>query len=109
MNKLRYFIGCTALTLFESVCFAQPGQSITIEQALGTAARPANKTRTLGHEWAWELEQAGIYNRKLPKQYRVGVPLMHFGESGPKLMATYASPAGNNDRQMMLFMHIPLD
>jgi archaellum biogenesis protein FlaJ (TadC family) len=108
MNKLHYLIGYMALILAES-SFAQEKPSITIEQALGNAARPANKIRTLGHEWVWELEQAGVYNRKLPKQYRVGVPLMRFGDAGPQLVATYASPAGNNDRKMMLLMHIPFD
>lgn len=81
-----------------------------LEQAILYAAPPSHKIRTTGHEWVWELEKAGVINRSAPRRYRVALPLMTIGESGPKLMATYASPAGfSNDRKWMVFVNIPLE
>ena len=80
-----------------------------MERAIQLAAPPERKIRTLGHEWVWELEQAGVYNRSRPKQLRVGLPLMRFGDNGPDLIATYAAPAGESNRKWMLFIHVPLD
>lgn len=91
-------------------CSAQSHFDVSLERAVQLAARPERKIRTLGHEWVWELEQAGIYNRARPKQLRVGLPLMSFGESGPDLIATYTTPSGSGgDRRWMFFVHVPLD
>ncbi|MDQ9170869.1 hypothetical protein Q8A64_10650 [Oxalobacteraceae bacterium R-40] len=91
-------------------CAAQSRYSDRIEQAVRLAAPPERKIRTLGHEWVWELEQAGVYSRSRPKQIRVGLPLMTLGDSGADLIATYASPSGaSGDRRWMLFIHVPLD
>jgi hypothetical protein len=91
-------------------CMAQSRYSDRIEQAVRLAAPPERKIRTLGHEWVWELEQAGVYSRSRPRQFRVGIPLMRLGDSGPDLIATYASPAdASGDRRWMLFIHVPLD
>lgn len=91
-------------------CMAQSRYSDSLEQAVRLAAPPERKIRTLGHEWVWNLEQAGLYNRSRPKQFRVGVPLMTLGESGPDLIATYASPAGSGgERRWMFFVHVPMD
>jgi hypothetical protein len=91
-------------------CMAQSRYSDSIEQAVRLAAPPEKKIRTLGHEWVWELEQAGVYSRARPKQFRLGLPLMTLGDSGPDLIATYTSPAGvSGDRRWMFFIHVPLD
>jgi hypothetical protein len=87
---------------------AQSRYSESMERAVSLAARPEKKIRTLGHEWVWELEQAGVYNRSRPRQFRVGLPLMTLGESGPDIIATYASPVGG-ERGWMFFIHVPLD
>jgi hypothetical protein len=87
---------------------AQSRYSESMERAISLAARPEKKIRTLGHEWVWELERAGVYNRSRPRQFRVGLPLVTLGESGPDLIATYASTVGG-DRRWMFFVHVPLD
>lgn len=91
-------------------CMAQSRYSESIERAVRLAAPPERKVRTLGHEWVWELEQAGVYSRSRPKQFRVGLPLMTLGESGPDVIATYASPSGSSgERRWMFFVHVPMD
>jgi hypothetical protein len=87
---------------------AQSRYAESMERAVSLAARPERKIRTLGHEWVWELEQAGVYNRSRPRQLRVGLPLVTLGESGPDIIATYASPVGG-ERRWMFFIHVPLD
>lgn len=87
---------------------AQSRYSESMERAISLAARPEKKIRTLGHEWVWELEQAGVYNRSRPKQFRVGLPLVTLGETGPDIIATYASTV-SGDRRWMFFVHVPLD
>lgn len=109
MNAFRILFFLIFSMVF-APCFAQTHYSDRIEQAIKLAAPPERKIRTLGHEWVWELEQAGIYNRARPKQFRVGLPLISLGESGPDLIATYASPAGSGgERRWMFFIHIPVD
>lgn len=91
-------------------CSAQNRYADSLERAVQLAARPEKKVRTLGHEWVWELEQAGVYNRSRPKLIRVGLPLMELGESGADLIATYTTPTGAiSDRRWMFFIHMPLD
>jgi hypothetical protein len=64
----------------------------------------------VGRQWVAELEQAGIVNRSLRGPYRVAVPLMSFGPTGPKLMITYARKIpGTNDDGVFLFIHIPTE
>lgn len=109
MNVSRFIFFLISIAIL-APCSAQSRYSASLEQAIMLAAPPERKIRTLGHEWVWELEQAGVYSRARPKQFRVGVPLMSLGDSGPDVIATYASPAGvSGERRWMFFIHVPLD
>jgi hypothetical protein len=108
MSAYRLFFFLISIAAVAPSC-AQNIYSESMERAIMLAAPPERKIRTLGHEWVWELERAGVYNRARPREYRVGLPLMSLGESGPDLIATYASPAGGGDRRWMFFIHVPLD
>ncbi|MES2535915.1 MAG: hypothetical protein V4632_08590 [Pseudomonadota bacterium] len=61
--------------------------------------------------WKASLERQGFIDRSLPPPYRIAVPLMAFGDNGPKLMFTYAPRMpGTGQRQVFLvFVKIPLD
>ncbi len=104
-HRLLFFLISIAVL---APCSAQSRYSESMEEAIRLAAPPERKIRTLGHEWVWELEQAGVYNRSRPKQFRVGLPLMTLGDSGPDLIVTYASPVGG-ERRWMFYVHVPLD
>jgi hypothetical protein len=61
--------------------------------------------------WKASLERQGYIDRSLPAPYRVAMPLMSFGDRGPKVMFTYAPTLpGTNQRQVfLLFIKIPID
>jgi hypothetical protein len=56
-------------------------------------------------DWKKNLEQKGIIDRSLPRPYRVALPLVNFGDKGPKLMFTY-SPA---TKAPVVFIKIELE
>lgn len=63
-----------------------------------------------GREWVADLERTGIINRSLRGPYRIAVPLMSFGDAGPKLMLTYARRLpGQEKKGVLLFIHIPME
>jgi hypothetical protein len=107
--QLALWAGLLLLLAMNSA-HAFDAQNHVIENAIRHAAPPPNKVRTAGHEWLWELEQAGVFSRARPRKYRLAIPLIQLYEGGPNLMATYASPPGTDDgKKLMLFVHIPLD
>jgi hypothetical protein len=64
------------------------------------------------HEnWKASLERQGYIDRSLPAPYRVAIPLMSFGDQGPKVMFTFAPTLpGTSQRQVfLLFIKIPID
>ncbi len=108
--KAIHFLPILISTAVALPCSAQTFYADSVERAVQFAARPEKKIRTLGHEWVWELEQAGVYNRARPRQLRVGLPLMTLGDSGPDVIATYTSPAGiSGERRWMFFVYVPLE
>jgi hypothetical protein len=60
-------------------------------------------------DWITGLQKAGFINRSLPKPYRVAVPLLSFGDAGPKLMVTYTHnlPGNTGSKGVLLFITIP--
>jgi hypothetical protein len=63
------------------------------------------------HRWLSDLQRAGFIDRSLPRPYRVAVPLMSFGDTGPKVKLTYARnmPGNPGTKGILLFitMEIP--
>lgn len=78
--------------------------------ALSSRLRGRSDFSNIGREWIAELERAGIVNRSLHGPYRVAVPLMAFGETGPKVMITYARklPGTSGAKGVLLFINIPI-
>ncbi|HJV03477.1 MAG TPA: hypothetical protein VJ752_23275 [Burkholderiaceae bacterium] len=60
------------------------------------------------HQWIANLQKAGIVNRALPGPYRVAMPLMSFGDAGPKIMLTYAKnmPGNTGGQGLLLFITV---
>src|SRR4051812_29337579 len=63
------------------------------------------------YRWISDLQRAGLIDRSLPRPYRVAVPLMSFGDAGPKIKLTYARnmPGNPGTKGVLLFitMEIP--
>jgi hypothetical protein len=63
------------------------------------------------YQWVSDLQRAGLIDRSLPRPYRVAVPLMSFGDAGPKVKLTYARnmPGNPGTKGVLLFitMEIP--
>lgn len=49
-----------------------------------------NDTMTWKKNFRNQLQQQGLYNPKAPRGFKVGLPLMQFGSTGPHLMLGYA-------------------
>lgn len=78
-------------------------------QAFSSKLRGRSDFSNVGRELVAELEQAGIVNRSLRGPYRVALPLMSFGRTGPKVMITYARKLpGASGEGVLLFIHIPM-
>jgi hypothetical protein len=60
------------------------------------------------HQWIANLQKAGILNRSLPNPFRVAMPLMSFGDAGPKIMLTYAKnmPGNTGGKGLLLFITV---
>ncbi len=78
--------------------------------ALSFKLRGRSDFSNIGREWVADLERTGILNRSLRGPYRVAVPLMAFGDSGPKVMITYARklPGTSGEKGVLLFVNIPM-
>lgn len=61
-------------------------------------------------EWIVNLQEAGILNLSLPNPYRIAMPLMSFGDTGPKVMLTYAKkmPGNIEGKGLLLFITIEI-
>lgn len=49
----------------------------------------AARAKQIRNAWRSELQRMGFYHPKLPRAYRIGVPVFQFGDNGPKLMVGY--------------------
>lgn len=79
-------------------------------QAFSSKLRGRSDFSNIGRELVAELEQAGIVNRSLRGPYRVALPLVSFGRTGPKVMITYARKLpGASGEGVLLFVHIPME
>lgn len=97
--------------------FAQEAQTVNETTAFSTYdpisgfssnLRGRSEYSNLGRELIAELEQSGVVNRALRSPYRVALPLVSFGHTGPKLMVTYARRLpGTSDGGVLFFIHIP--
>ena len=60
------------------------------------------------HQWVANLQKAGFINRDLPRPYRVAMPLMSFGDRGPKLMLTFTKnmPGDTGGKGLLLFVTV---
>jgi hypothetical protein len=82
-----------------------------LAQAQGPGARPWEKDALYGGEngmnldvgsqWRRDLEKSGVLSRTGP--FRVALPLVSFGDKGPKLMFTYV-PRMKDDAGSKVFM-----
>jgi hypothetical protein len=80
-------------------------------QGLSSKLRGRSDFKNTGRELVADLERAGIVHRSQRGPYRVALPLMSLGESGPTLMITYARrlPGTTDGKGVLLFVHIPLE
>lgn len=86
--------------------------SASLQQAVSGASEPANnKLRSTLPElygWVKDLERNGIFDRSLPRPYRIALPITQWGNGGPVLKVTYASMPGNEEKGVVFFINIPL-
>lgn len=70
---------------------------------------PADKTLDVRESWRQDLEKAGVLSRNSP--YRVALPLVSFGENGPKLLVTYVPRMrdGSGSKTVLLFLRFNID
>lgn len=85
--------------------------SDAILHGFSSKLRGRSDFKNTGRELVADLERAGIVHRSQRGPYRVALPLMSLGESGPTLMITYARrmPGSADGKGVLLFVHIPLE
>jgi hypothetical protein len=102
------------LFIFGMFCLCAASARAQTQYTQGAAASspplvgPLRHYPTEVHKWLADLEKAGVVNRSLPAPYRVALPLMPIGDTGAKLMLTYAPLPGTDRRGVLLFVNIPL-
>lgn len=83
MCYLRMLLKCLVpVVMFSSVAYGQEVHASRNE----TFVDPMNWKKKFRNE----LQKQGLYNPKAPRGFKVGVPLMQFGSTGPHLMLGYA-------------------
>lgn len=92
----------------EAEAASQPASSPAPESALLYTSEAAVYRDYDRHQWIANLQKAGFINRALPKPYRVAIPLMSFGDAGPKIMLTYAKnmPGDTGGKGPLLFITV---
>src|SRR3569623_269049 len=89
---------------------AQP-ESALLQKAVAGASQPSNKLRsTLPELYGWikDLERNGIYDRSLPRPYRIALPITQWDNEGAVLKVTYAAMPGSEEKGLVFFINIPL-
>lgn len=56
-----------------------------------------------------EMQEQGFYNPRAPRNFKVGVPLMQFGDSGPHLMLGYAPRLKQVDARKVALIYITIN
>lgn len=119
-NSIRLILGTVCCATLAPWAWAQSFKATPyIQPLLGAQAEgfspsadslPADFSRS-SHRWISDLQRAGFIDRSLPRPYRVAVPLMSFGDAGPKLKLTYtrSMPGNPGTKGVLLFitMKIP--
>lgn len=85
--------------------------SASLQRAVSGASEPSNKLRSALPElygWVKDLERNGIFDRSLPRPYRIALPITQWGNGGPVLKVTYASMPGSEEKGVVFFINIPL-
>ena len=87
---------------------SQPSASLAAEVAPSYAGSSEEYRYYDRHQWIANLQKSGIVNRSLPKPYRVAMPLMSFGDAGPKIMLTYTKnmPGNTGGQGLLLFITV---
>ncbi len=88
--------------------FSRPSSDPAAEAAPSYASEAEEYRYYDRHQWIAHLQKAGIVNRALPNPYRVAMPLMSFGDAGPKIMLTYAKnmPGNTGSKGLLLFITV---
>jgi hypothetical protein len=91
--------------------YIQPLPGVEAEGFSSSASSLSADFSRSSHRWLSDLQRAGFIDRSLPRPYRVAVPLMSFGDAGPKIKLTYARnmPGNPGTKGILLFitMEIP--
>lgn len=53
-----------------------------------------------------QLQEQGLYNPKAPRGFKVGLPLMQFGSTGPHLMLGYAPRLKQVDAKKVTLVYV---
>lgn len=87
---------------------SQPPSSLALETAPSYVGGSEEYRYYDRHQWIANLQKAGIVNRSLPNPYRVALPLMSFGDAGPRIMLTYAKnmPGNTGGKGLLLFITV---
>jgi hypothetical protein len=96
---------------FKAISYIQPLSGTEAEGFSSSANSFSADFYRSSYRWISNLQRAGFIDRSLPKPYRVAVPLMSFGDAGPKVKLTYARnmPGNPGTKGILLFitMEIP--
>jgi hypothetical protein len=88
--------------------WSQPLQLWQEESHYGSSVQ-AGKSLDVTQNWRRDLEKAGVLSKNSP--YRVALPLVSFGDNGPKLLVTYVPRMkdGSGSKTVLLFLRFNID
>src|ERR1700694_5322111 len=95
---------------FKATPYIQPLSGAQAESSAPSANSLSADFSRISHRWISDLQKAGFIDRSLPKPYRVAVPLISFGDAGPKLKLTYTRrmPRNPGTKGVLLFITMEL-
>jgi hypothetical protein len=106
-SGLRVAFFCTGALAIANA-WSQPLQLWEDENRYGSSVQ-AGKSLDVNQHWRRDLEKAGVLSRNSP--YRVALPLVSFGDNGPKLLLTYVPRMkdGSGSKTVLLFLRFNID
>jgi hypothetical protein len=109
MLKSGPMMACFCMgALAAASAWSQPLQLWDEESHYG-ASPQAGKSLDVSQHWRRDLEKAGVLSKNSP--YRVALPLVSFGDNGPKLLLTYVPRMrdGGASKTVLLFLRFNID